>query len=70
MVGPNTEATARLMTRPILPAELKIDRACQRWKMRERGGGRTLENKAIRVRWCGAKGRRVVLSKGHEKLKG
>lgn len=39
MVGPNTEATARLMTRPILPAELKIDRACQRWKMRERRGG-------------------------------
>lgn len=67
MAGPNTEATARLMTRPILPAKLKIDRACQRWKMREWG---VLEYKAIRERWCGTEGRRVVLSKGHEKLKG
>lgn len=55
MVGPNTEATARLMTRPILPAELKIDRACQRWKMRERGGGAGKESNKREVVWCRGK---------------
>lgn len=38
MTGPNTQATA--MTRPVLATILKIERACQRRKTREEGGGK------------------------------
>lgn len=44
MTGPNTKATAGRVTHPTLAAILKIDSACQRWKMREQGGGKQSNN--------------------------
>lgn len=47
MTGPNTQATARLMTCPELAAILKIDRACQRRKMREERGGKQSNKREV-----------------------
>lgn len=52
MAGPNTETTARLVTRPTLAAILKIDRARQRWKMREQGCGKQSNRREV-VRYRG-----------------
>lgn len=65
MAGPNTEATGRLMTCPILAAVWKIDRACQRQKMRGQEGGEH-SNKWEVVWHRGEEGR----GEKHKKLKG